>query len=192
MPKVYIAHGFAEGPQISQRLAAALRDNGINTTKDPKEADIVVAHSSGCFEIPKTFKGKTVLLAGPSTGFAGSSPVKVQARKVRHDFGIALRNRQFGRWFLKSLWNTKYLIGIAPRVPDYTKGALKLQSKLPDVKAKTVAVILYKDDPWSWYYPRDIAKRHPEYAFVSYTGSHDDLWTNPKDYITILKYLYET
>lgn len=192
MPAVYISYGFAEGPKIAKKLITELRAAGFQVTDDCAKANVIVAHSLGCFTLQENLKAKTALLIAPSNGFIAESPTRTQLLKVRRDFASARKQKRQRAWFNKSFWNLLYLMGTLGRLPEIIRKAGVRQHTLPAIKAGNVAVIVYRDDPWASALSKTLAKRHPTYTFLSHTSVHDDLWAHPEEYVAVLQYLHET
>src|SRR5688572_11114756 len=100
--KVCILYGWAEGPAYGHRLRAALNQAGFEVTRQPKTADIIIAHSGGGFLLPVESKAKLVVLAG-LPHWPGRHPLQSLPSKVRQE----MRDLW---WYRKTFLNSMYLL----------------------------------------------------------------------------------
>lgn len=64
MATVCILYGFCEGPRMAGRMLRALARAGHTITDDPYQADVVIAHSGGCFIVPNDLPAKQIIMIG--------------------------------------------------------------------------------------------------------------------------------
>lgn len=190
-PKVCIIYGLAEGPKIAKRLIKSLTEQGFGLTNNPETADALIVHSGGQYFLPPQIQSKIVLLAGPCNGYIRESRFLTQMQKAFIDLGRSAKNRQLAWWLYKSFWNTIYLFSNHDKHKIMLQSIRRHQRKLPPIRAKKAAVILYKNDPWSWHMDKSELTSAQKSALISHPGGHDDLWANPAEYVSVLKYLYE-
>jgi hypothetical protein len=62
--KVFIAYGWPEGQWHGKQLRNDLIDCNYQITYSPEEADIIIAHSAGCYLLPNSLRAKLILLIG--------------------------------------------------------------------------------------------------------------------------------
>ena len=62
--KVGIVYGWAEGPWEAKQFIQQVKISGYEVTQDLVSADILIAHSLGCFLIPANSRAKLILLIG--------------------------------------------------------------------------------------------------------------------------------
>jgi hypothetical protein len=191
-PTVAIIHGFAEGPAISKLFRQTLTESGFKLVDDPKEAQIIVAHSGGLFLLPENLHDKIILLSAPSIGYLGNSLLRPGLQKIWYDFRFAGREGAMGKWFIKSFFNSVYIISNPRKVRTMWRGVKTSGAALPAHQARSVLVIGHKGDPWSGHISAHEIAKHTTYGFMSHTGIHDDLWSNPQEYISVIQYLYES
>ena len=191
-PTVAIAYGLGEGPAISKRLREGLNEKGYALIDNVSQADIVIAHSGAIYSLPTDATNKVVLLIGPSCGRKGRSLTRTQFNKVGQDLRFAVKHRRVGGWLRKSYHNAAYLARDPQALKTMWRAAQSNGSFLPALSADKVAVICYKDDPWSGYIQSDQVENNQHYSFIDHSGVHDDLWTNPQEYISVIQYLYES
>lgn len=72
MKTVTILHGWAGGWWHTREFTKELGRNDFEVIKDARIADVILAHSTGCYRLPEVSKAKLVVLHGaPPTGQAG-------------------------------------------------------------------------------------------------------------------------
>ena len=191
LPAVCILHGYGEGPLHSRQLRKILDNVGYRVTKDPREADIIVTHSGGSLIIPEDIEGKLILLIAPCNGYRGRSLLLTMLQKIGLDLRTHAKDQAIGAWLRKTSWNMVYILVNHSRHLRMLKN-LRRSKDLPHLGAHQLGIILYRDDPWSWYFDRnDLMSKH-QASFISHPRGHDDIWTHPEEYVAILQYLYET
>ncbi|MEK7153083.1 MAG: hypothetical protein AAB834_03990 [Patescibacteria group bacterium] len=191
-PTVAIAYGLGEGPAISRRLREGLAEKGYALIDNVSQADIVIAHSGGIYSLPTDATNKVVLLVGPSCGRRGRSLARMQFNKVGIDLRFAVKHRRVGGWLRKSYHNAAYVTRDPCALRAMWRVAQSKGNFLPALNADKVAVISYKGDPWSGYIDAQQVASNEHYSFIEHNGLHDDLWTNPQEYISVIQYLYES
>lgn len=191
-PTVAIIHGFAEGPAISKRLRQALAGAGFKVVKDVREAQVILAHSGGLFLLPDNLEGKIIILSAPSIGYIGNSLVRTGLQKIWYDFRHAGKSGGIGKWLVKTFFNAIYIIGHPRTVKRMWRAAKKSGATLPAYHTRKVLVIGHRGDPWSGHISAGEITKHVGYCFLSHQGMHDDLWSNPQEYISVIQYLYES
>ena len=191
-PTVAIAYGLGEGPAVSKRLREALSHKGYALIDNVSQADVVIAHSGGIYSLPTDATNKVVLLVAPSCGRKGRSLTRTQFSKVGKDLRFAVKHRRVGGWLRKSYHNAAYLARDPLAVKTMWRTAQSSGNFLPALQADKVAVICYRDDPWSGYVQAEQIQNNQHYSFIEHNGVHDDLWSNPQEYISVIQYLYES
>jgi hypothetical protein len=190
-PTVAILYGAGEGVLGSKKLRAALAHAGFDVISSPTLADILIAHSGGIFYLPTSGRAKLTLLVGPVTGYRGSA-LKTQFDKVCLDFRGSYQRSQLTPWIGKTLLNVGYLFVQPHRVAYMWQQTRKHRGELPAVQSSQVAILVFRGDPWSNNLPESGQHSRLPYTFMHFDRLHDDLWINPKDYVTVLQYLYAT
>jgi hypothetical protein len=185
MKQVAILYGTNEGPALTWRLKPALQAGGYGLTTDIKAAECVITHSGGVLLLPSDLAGKTVLVTVPSTGYSGSLAGAMIA-KVAIDIKYSWQHKQVSFWFRKTAINLFYALNILRTFKLYLLNN-KLGRTLPVCQAKRVAVLVQPHDPWSRDLPDAAIKSHPTYIFATVPGHHDDIWSHPETYVSLLK-----
>ena len=81
---VAVIPGFGEGAWHQKRLLNAFEKLGYIAEADAAQADIIIAHSAGCFYLPKVRPQQQVVLIGPPY-WPGRSVLSSFIRKGHHD-----------------------------------------------------------------------------------------------------------
>ena len=64
--KAYIIVGFTEGEWHKRRMQNDLQLRGIVVTNDYRQADYIIAHSGGCYEIPPLSATQILMYINPT------------------------------------------------------------------------------------------------------------------------------
>lgn len=183
---LYFAPGFTEGKWHTKKFAQAAARRSWRVTVRADEADVIVAHSGGCWIVPETASAKIVLLANPPCDYEGGL-LRNTNHKIAFDYDAHKKARSLGVFLQKHVWNGVYFFAHIPRHLAMLKLTAKYKAALPTVRAQTVIVTSTKGDPWtSNVSARNIAA-HPSYCFLSMPDGHDDLWLHPERYLDIIE-----
>jgi len=174
--KVYIAYGWLEGTWQGKKLRSHLVDAGHTVTSSMQEADVIIAHSAGCYMLTTTANTKLTLLIGlpnwPRT------LIKCTFEKVRIEHKDCY-------WFKKTFWNLIYAIFQPVRLVSVYRSFNK--KTLPNFKNCEVILIHNKLDTYmDEGVSTDLAKQH-NWQYKNVSGEHDDLWQNTDFYINFIK-----
>lgn len=64
MKTVALIHGFAGGKWHTKTFVKELEKAGLKVVGDTSGADVIIAHSTGCYIIPREPKAKLIFLIG--------------------------------------------------------------------------------------------------------------------------------
>lgn len=174
--KVCILYGWAEGSAHGKRLREALKTAGMSATRDPKTADIIIAHSGGGYLLPSESKARLVILAGlpywPGRHPAQSLPAKV--RSELHDLW----------WYKKTFFNSFYFITKPHRWIRMWRRWKR--NALPALEDASIILVRHDDD--HFMHPTDtksLADAH-NWELRVLPGQHDDIWRHPEPYIDLI------
>lgn len=182
-----VSYGFLGGPAHSRKLRQLLSAKGYDCTADLEHADIILAHSAGCFLIPKQAKPKLVVYVGMPLAQAQLPAAFVKANhssivSALHDkaiikvMKITLLSWYYGLRQPKRNWNIIRTIKTA--VPTLPPGA-------------AITFITNRYDPWpsgDTLHQYVESKEGRQWVFMSLPGSHDDVWEQPEKYAAIIDY----
>jgi len=171
--KVAIIYGLAEGPWHGKRLRGALRRAGHTITTDPSEAEAIIAHSGGCYQLPDNLKASIILLVGLPYW-----PDKRISTSTNERFRLEPKSTW---WLRKTGYNLYYSV----TRPYHIVGIKRAydRKKLPSTQA-TIILVRNRHDPYMHPSKRPIVAR--DWQNVDMSGHHDDLWANPTPYVKLL------
>lgn len=184
MKTVAILHGWAGGKWHVKRFVRALKENDLATTKNSKNADIIIAHSTGCYRIKENAEAKCVLLLGPPY-WPSKSILHRLLRKKAHDTHLRIKNEGILFTINKLIFEIIYVL----IKPSYTFIALKHHRYLHFLdllENKKVILIRNEEDYFCSPEIKDALKKYPSVRYVELPGGHDDFMTNPTPYIDLL------
>jgi hypothetical protein len=186
-PTVAILHGFCEGPRLSAELERALATKGFALTSDAANADIIIAHSGGCWIVPPNARAQTIVLVG-LTFWPGKPLATRMTRKIIRDIATSKRQHRLKAFGAKTLQNGRYFWQMQRNVQMFrARDGRGLQT----LHAQRVIVLRNRNDAFC---TSDIYNWQPlsNAAFVSLPGEHDDIWQRPKRYVDVLSSITPT
>jgi len=176
---VAIIPGFGEGRIQSQKLRQALLTSGYRIASDPKTADIIIAHSAGCYLLPKQYRARAVFNIGyplwPSRNILRSLQAK-----------LADEYRRLGlvTWSRKIALNTLQALNV-PHTWHCARGWRTREQSLQKRMAQQY-FLRNKDD--TYCHPDALRETAGEnYVYISLPGYHDQLWDEPEPYVHLLQ-----
>lgn len=176
--KVTIIPGFSEGTRIGRRFRRELHASGFHATKDAAEADIIIAHSGGCFLIPKNAQAKLVILVGLPHW---------SNRRLANSLSAKIKIEQKDLFFIKKSSYNVYQLFRRPHIWVRMWRSWRI-SHIPVVPSGAKVIVIRNEDD-QFLHPSEymsLAKQQGWLA-VSLPGHHDDLWRYPEPYVTIIK-----
>ena len=185
MQSVKVIYGVASGDRLGGRLRRELRHAGFTIAKKSDDADIIVAHSAGCFWLQDTRQDQKLMIIDPP--YWPGRTVRDRA-KEKSDANFHYRRYDYSHrlWLTKNLWGFYYLIRdmkrtvhIAKRVKDFD-----LPSVIGD---KSVLLVRNKLDSWCTPDLDYLKHNHRNLKIVELPGEHDDWFFNPKPYVDLLQ-----
>ena len=184
MKTVAIAHGWAGGKWHVRRFLKALKQNGFEERKRIANADVIVAHSTGCYRLKENNNAKLILLIGPPY-WPTKSILHRLLKKKGHDTRHRLRNEGLLFTINKLLFEIIYVI----IKPSYTFIALKHHRYLHFlelIKNKRVILIRNEEDFLCSPEIEQAVKNYENVCYVELPGGHDDFMTNPGPYVDLI------
>ncbi len=104
MKKVAIIPGLFEGSAQAAELRPALTHAGLEVTSDLTCADVVIAHSGGCFFAGEAAEAELVILAGPPYNPSRSVASSLLSKVVRSPKGWRFFRRSLLRTYPRSFF----------------------------------------------------------------------------------------
>jgi pimeloyl-ACP methyl ester carboxylesterase len=175
-----ISYGLGGGPLHARHLNRLLHKAGFQQTRQLKEADIIIAHSGGCWLIPKTAKPQLVIYVGMClaqsqpfrTWLAAKALMRKQSRRARR-LSTMIKNVYYN--LAQPLRNINMI--------RQSKTARPIV--FPDCPT---VFISNRYDPWPRSSQTQEYLDNYDWAFISLSGSHDDIWEHPERYVAIINH----
>lgn len=181
--KICVLYGLNEGPLMGRLFTAACQDAGFSVVRSPAEADIIVAHSGGCFLVPAQHRAQLVILIGLPY-WPGGSWLSCTIVKVRREFQLYRKQHRLQRWLCKWTYHFRYALNL--------KAGLQMAQNLDLESAwnspQHQVLIRNRYDVYCLPGVLDVPFKGPR-TFISLPGEHDDCWDNPKPYLNLIQSL---
>lgn len=183
---VAFIYGFTEGEWHGKRFRKVLRENGYEIVYNPHVADIIIAHSGGCYHVPIDLKpSQKVLLINPT--YWPGKPLLLRALKMFGQLITAVRigNRPLYQ-LQKTVHNLWYLVWHADTNRDMVKRAHKFELPV-EIKHNPTTLVRNLHDPWLTPKLDDLKQINPQLRIVCMPGWHDHCWEFPEAYLHLLQ-----
>jgi hypothetical protein len=181
----YISYGFingrAHGKQLRQKLAAA----GLRETKNAASADILIAHSAGCWRLPKTHSAQLIMLIGMPLQRGSTTRKFLEASKGNWQTFAA--NGHTTRELRVLFYSLIYMLRQPRRNITIAKTTQRRQQPVPDFAPARVVFVMNRHDPWPKSPELDELLESMPFAYVGLPDSHDNIWEHPERYVNIIK-----
>ncbi len=169
---------------IGRQFEQACTQSGLTITKDPAAADIIFAHSGGCYLIPTQNRAQHIVLVGIAY-WPGRPWLFATTIKVWREGRLYRQLGQSGKWAQKWLFHIRYanfLTGL--------RMARNRSFEKPWNSAQKQFIIRNQHDVYCCPDLVNAPFNGPR-AFLSLPGEHDDCWQNPERYVDLLQSLHE-
>ncbi|HEX7632993.1 MAG TPA: hypothetical protein VF401_01560 [Candidatus Saccharimonadales bacterium] len=181
-PSFALSYGFVGGPAHGQKLRKLATQAGFVPTSLDK-ADIIIAHSAGCWLIPTSVQPKLVIYVGMPLAMARAPRTWIRANLESFKEGNVMQN------FSLRLKNTHYGL----RQPLRNLGIIReANTKIgnPVIIASTSAIFIANhDDPWPRSEEHQQALMNTQaWAFIGMPGDHNNIWYQPERYVAIMEH----
>jgi len=176
--KIYISYGLLEGPLISKYFREVALKHGYSVVKNFEETDVIIGHSAGCYNIPKSKNIKLILLVGPPTLTHNTYTLASQiTKKLKYE----LKQNGLKHTAKKNLKNLYYIFGVKKMILLRRK---TLERKIP---INNTVLVRNKHDVFNNY--QTYIDSISSHTVLSLPGDHDDIWINPETYLQLLNQL---
>ncbi|HSW99194.1 MAG TPA: hypothetical protein VLF71_05135 [Candidatus Saccharimonadales bacterium] len=168
---------------MASSLLRALQNAGHEIIRDPYQADVVFAHSGGCFLVPPDLPARRVVMVG-LTYWPGKSIVRALIQKNANDFHAHRGDRNLRAWAHKFTWNTVYFWNMAHNVR-----MLRARARgefWHATHATHATVVRNKEDSFCAPNLASLPFTHPPHL-VELAGQHDDCWLHPERYLAVIQ-----
>jgi hypothetical protein len=177
---VAISYGLAGGPLCSRHLRQNLKESGFNVTSNLDKADIIIAHSAGCWLLPKMSQAQLVIYVGMPINQEDPFKTLLSANSQMLN-GSSLKRSLIIRLWSWYYWLTKPLLNL--RIVRMAKTAE------PVILSKAQSVFLAnRYDPWTKGKKINQYVKKYHWAFIGLPGDHDDIWQSEAKYIAIISH----
>ncbi|HVX56125.1 MAG TPA: hypothetical protein VHA37_00175 [Candidatus Saccharimonadales bacterium] len=172
-----VVDGLAGRPSHSHVLRKLLDGEHLQATEDTEQADIIITHSAGCWLVPKTAAARLVIWIGvPLAENQGRAYRQANLQIYRH-----AGTRRLVPLFAGNLY---YALRYFRRSLAIIRMAKHAE---PIILPKAAYVfIANRYDPWPRSRRLDTFLKTKDWAFISLSGSHDDVWHHPERYAAII------
>jgi hypothetical protein len=174
-----ISYGFVGGKLHSRGLLKRMHEAGFQATS-LKQADVIIAHSAGCWLIPKQAKPKLIVYIG----------MPLATDKPQETWRKAVKSGYTNNSLKRSLKVTSKNVFYGLKQPGRNLNIITSASKSAPVIFEGVPGIFItnRHDPWPQAARLDEFTRTRPWSFINLTGSHDDIWDHPDRYVDIIKH----
>ncbi|MFO0882295.1 MAG: hypothetical protein U0491_02495 [Candidatus Saccharimonadales bacterium] len=157
-----IIYGFAEGPYQARMFAAVAKEYGLKQTK-VSQAEIIFAHSGGCFLIPTDSNAIIVHVnptIWPQRSIVSSLIRRFPPKKVS---------------LISGLFRLYYALDVTHAIRMVKARAMRLNG------SKCLIVRNSQDTYLSYEVFISFGQQK-----IEFDGGHDDIWQNPEKYIQLV------
>jgi hypothetical protein len=179
---VCIVYGFSEGAAHGRALRQVLTASGFRVVKDPAKADILIAHSGGCFVVPEKHQATLVILVGIDH-WPGKSFIVAITQKVWNDVVAHRGERKLTAWLRKTGWNLIYG-GNIRRHLRMLRG--KRRGSAWSINAARLVLVRNHEDTFCTPDTHTLPFKSKPIT-VELIGQHDDIWLHPEPYVDIIQ-----
>lgn len=179
-----IFYGFVGGPAHSKKLRRQLDDSGLSLASGTENADILIAHSAGCWEIPKKNSAKLIILVGMP--LANNQPRKMLFKVNYLTWRTAVQHHKFLSSLSGILFkNLFYAIRQPKRNYRIARGS-GVKRKLVEYPNAKVLFVVNEHDLWPRVTNLEDLLRSRHYILINMPGAHDDIWENSDNYTKLV------
>lgn len=181
--KYFIAYGFVGGALNGIRMRHLLKKAGYVKSRSINEADIVIAHSAGCWDLAGSAQAKLVLLVGLPMAKVS---VKVSSYNSKQMYRTALKNHHYLHAINVRILAIIYFLLQPKRNYRIIRYTSRFQTEFVPPKGPGIVCIVNQYDPWPTGSLMQEYIDREDWAFIGMSGSHDDLWEHPSRYVEII------
>lgn len=182
--RVKIIYGFTEGEWHGKKFRRLLREQGHTIVKDASTADIIIAHSGGCYNMPTPRKEQRVMLINPPY-WPGKSLKERGGNMIKHLASSVRPGNQPFYQLHKTSRNAVYLIRHQRTNKEMLLRA-QTYNLAEQISHPHIILVRNYDDPWLTPDLAHLKAINPKLIIRSLSGGHDDCWLHPEPYINLL------
>lgn len=178
-----LSYGFVEGSAHGRKISRLLQQAGLVPAKNLISADVIIAHSAGCWLLPDDAKPKLILYVGMPLPLTSAQKIWLKANWLNVKSFLAKGN--IIKMIRIAALNTYYGLRHARRSLDIIHG---VNTAKPTIFAgATTIFIANQHDPWPRSARLSDYINSESWAFLSLPGSHNNIWQHPAYYVDIIK-----
>ncbi|HET6924775.1 MAG TPA: alpha/beta hydrolase [Candidatus Saccharimonadales bacterium] len=183
---VAIIFGFTEGEWHGKRFRRHLREAGYEVIKKAADADIIIAHSGGCYYVPRDLTTtQQVMLIDPPYWPARTIVRRGNNMLLHMTLQVRPGNEPFYQVH-KTARNIAYLVRHARTNLAMMRHARVFN--LADNIAHPHTILVHnEEDPWLTPDLAHLKRINPYLRIHHLPGGHDDCWWHPEHYINLLQ-----
>jgi hypothetical protein len=176
-----ISFGIFSGKLHGKEMRSLLSQRGYEERTDVTDADVIIAHSAGCWLIDEAANPKLVFYIGAAIN-----------NPSFHNWAMANKNNTRAFMRDRSLKGGAKILGehiiYGTLQPKRNRDILK-KSKTAVLRAYPDAQVVFianQDDPWPNGAILEKFLDDQPWSFISLPGSHDNVWLKPETYVAII------
>ena len=183
MKNVAFLYGWSEGKWHTKEFAKQLKRNRFKISDNTETADVIIAHSLGCYLLPKEPKAKLIMLIGLPY-WPGRPVLKSMQMNLKHE---ASMKHSMIWWLRRSAWATFYVLKKMRTNYKTLKRRAKGDLRLPALSTASQPIMIRNQlDPFTHPKIQELLPATKKYKLIELPGGHEDWWINPKPYIDLL------
>lgn len=182
MKTVAIIHGWAGGNWLFKDFTLELRQAGFSLIKDAKRADVIIAHSAGCYRLPKRDSAKLIMLV--NLPYWPEIRLRHRLKSHRQTYWQQLKRNKSRFSFIVHLIKSFVSVLFHPALFVAT---LTSHHSL-DVLNRPERIILVRNQEDAFCSPEidKVVTAFTNVKFVELPGYHDDLHDNSRPYVDLI------
>lgn len=178
-----ISYGLFSGPAHAKRLHRSLQAAGYRLADDNSPADILIAHSAGCWNAHQIAPTRLTVYVGMPTDL--SRPFQTWRLAHRNLFR-QIPTASDRDWFIYIIAHN-IIYGLKQPVRNYRIVRQAKRVKLQPPQTKTV-LIANQHDVWTQTPGLQKYLQDFDWTFVSLSGSHNTIWQQPDLTVDIINH----
>jgi hypothetical protein len=183
--KVAVLYGIFAGPAAGRGVQKALLAAGYSLTTSAATADIIIAHSAGCFWLPPASPGQRYILIDPPYWPGQSVSTRAGARLMSHlhfhNYGYT-----FAAWCARNGWVIYYALRDAQRTFRIMRHARQFDLTQV-IQSRDITLVRNQFDDWLTPNLAELQKQFPQLRIQNMPCDHDHLLYHPEAYINLLQ-----
>lgn len=179
------SYGFLGGALHSRDFRKLLHEKGYVPALSIMDADIIIAHSAGCWMVPESVSPKLLVLVGMP--LAKDKLHKTLKAANKENIRAFKRNRHLLKGAKVGLYSAYYGL-VQPKRNKNIASDAKKNRPVAQYSSLHTVFIVNKNDPWP---SAEQVQELPDvynWAFIGLAGAHDDIWEHPSHYVSIISH----